>query len=395
MFSGFFYLLRARGVKVTPGEWLELLTALDRGMCRSLTELYSLSRMLLVKSEADFEKFDAAFAEFFHDIKAPLSPSDELFSWLMDKAELTATEDSPLGKTNEQIYEDYLKRLAEQKERHDEGGYFIGQGGYTAFGNAGKYKKGMRVGGESGYRTAFTVIDSHEYSDFRETETLGVRQYQTALKTLRRLSENLPVPETELDIKRTIDDTSKNGGFLTIRMKKPRENTVRLLLLMDSGGSMYDHAALCSSLFTAVEKSNSFRDVKIYYFHNCIYSHLYTQPSCSASCAVETERVLKNYDGRYKLVLVGDAAMEITELTAPRTDTGGIRLGLSGLEWLGVLRHKYPSAVWLNPKLSGERRYKPESEELIERVFPMYKLSVDGLREAIGTLIGVRRRKGV
>ena len=148
--------------------------------------------------------------------------------------------------------------------------------------------------------------------------------------------------------------------------------------------------ALCSSLFSAVEKSNSFKDVKIYYFHNCVYSHLFKEPSCSVKSAVETEEVLKTFDSRYKLLIVGDAAMSIGELVNPRTEARGNALGRSGKDWLATLLKKYPRAAWLNPKKHEGHGYYPESEKQIEKLFKMYKLTVDGVSEAVKSLITAR-----
>ena len=54
MFAEFFYLLRARGLDVSLGEWLTLLEALERGLHHSsLTGFYQLCRMVLVKKDKD------------------------------------------------------------------------------------------------------------------------------------------------------------------------------------------------------------------------------------------------------------------------------------------------------------------------------------------------------
>ncbi len=390
MFTEFFYCLRSAGLKVSPDEWLSFMETLDRGMCNSLSAFYSLARMTLVKSEADFIKFDSVFKSYFESIEASPTPFEELMKWVNEEAKKGAGAENPLGKTAKQILDEYERRLKEQTEKHNEGGYFIGQNGYTAFGNAGQFNTGIRVGGRSEYRSAFMVVDDHEFSDFREDTTIGIRQYQMALRRLRQLSAQNEHPRMELDIDKTVADTASSGGLLKIRMKKPRENTIRLLLLMDSGGSMYDHAALCSSLFSAVEKSNSFKDVKIYYFHNCVYSFLYKEPSCSAGSAVPTEDVLRLLDGRYKLLMVGDAAMEINELISPRTEARGNALGRSGRDWLVTLTQRYKRSAWLNPKKHAKGGYYPESEKEIERLIPMYKLTVEGVSEAVRSLIAAR-----
>ena len=70
MFIDFFHTLRAKGLRVTLGEWLTLQEALDSGLCgSSLTQFYYVARMILVKSETDFDKFDMAFEECFKAVQ--------------------------------------------------------------------------------------------------------------------------------------------------------------------------------------------------------------------------------------------------------------------------------------------------------------------------------------
>lgn len=66
MFIDLFYLMRARGLNVSMNEWLSLMDALEKGLCRnSLLEFYYLSRAILIKTEADFDKFDEVFPGLF------------------------------------------------------------------------------------------------------------------------------------------------------------------------------------------------------------------------------------------------------------------------------------------------------------------------------------------
>mgnify|MGYP001095068018 FL=1 len=71
MFSKFFYTLKDKGLEVSLSEWLTLQDALSQGLCHSsLTEFYYLARMILVKSETEFDKFDMAFDEVFKGIQS-------------------------------------------------------------------------------------------------------------------------------------------------------------------------------------------------------------------------------------------------------------------------------------------------------------------------------------
>ena len=72
MFLTFFYLLRARGLSVSMNEWMTLMEALNQGLAgASLTSFYHLCRSILIKTEADYDKFDQVFAEYFQGIQTP------------------------------------------------------------------------------------------------------------------------------------------------------------------------------------------------------------------------------------------------------------------------------------------------------------------------------------
>jgi uncharacterized protein with von Willebrand factor type A (vWA) domain len=132
-----------------------------------------------------------------------------------------------------------------------------------------------------------------------------------ALRGLREL--NRIGPEDELDLDKTIDATCKNAGDIELIWTRSRKNAVKLLLLMDVGGSMEPFAELCSLLFSAAHSSSHFKDFQYYYFHNCIYDSLYRD--IERRDAISTEHLLRTLERDYKVVLVGDARMAPEELT--------------------------------------------------------------------------------
>ena len=208
-----------------------------------------------------------------------------------------------------------------------------------------------------------------------------------AFRKLRQFSTRLDIPETELDIDATVDKTCNNGGYLRVVMTKPRKNTVKLLLLMDSGGTMIPYCSLLNDLFQSVHKSNHFKDVKCYYFHNCIYSRLYKTPECENGNWITTEWMLRNLDKDYKVIIVGDAAMAPEELYSTSGNYRGPNDGNTGMEWLLFLKRHYKKIVWLNPKMAPGAAPWREAETAIKEVFPMYKLTVDGLKQAMNRLM--------
>ena len=393
MFEDFLYLLRGRGLNVSLTEWMALVQALHENLHEaSFTGFYHLCRCLLMKSEADFDAFDRAFLDYFQEVDFQQEVSQELLNWL-DRP------DAPMGEYDEQqaelneglstleIEELFQERKREQREQHNCGSYWVGAHGMSIFGNMGLSPAGLRAGGTSRSRRAFRVAGERRYRDFRQDNTLDTRQLQVALRRLRQFSGLVDLPPTEFDVDSTIQDTASSAGMLKVRYKKPRQNTVKVLLLMDSGGSMEHYAQLCSALFQAVTKAGHFKDLKIYYFHNCPYTRLYNDPTLNPNNAVPVSWVLSNLAPEYKLIFVGDAQMSPHEIFDPFPSP---REGepSSGVDCLGRLRERYRRAVWLNP---GDR---PEwggewtaSYDAIEGLFPMYALTVEGIEAGMKKLL--------
>lgn len=395
MFISFFYFLRAKGLKVSLNEWLALIEALDKGLCNaSLMQFYHLCRSILVKSETEYDKFDLAFAEFFKDIKTPDAIPDEIWEWLSkdvktkDINEKAMLDDFVLEL--EELQRRLQERIKEQKEKHDGGNYWIGTGGTSTMGYNGFHERGIRVGGESRHKNAVQVAQQRNFRDFRQDNILDTRQFQMAFRRLRQFSSRLDGAKTELDIDATIDETCEHAGHLHIVWDRPRKNTVKLLLLFDSDGSMMPYSTLCSHLFQAVSKSNHFKDLKVYYFHNCIYDYLYTTPYCKRGEWVETEWVLRNLGSDYKIIFIGDASMAPSELmSVGGNNTVGLYNELPGIEWLMRFKRKYPKQIWLNPIPAREWEIVNGRRTIgmIRETFPMYELSIDGLEAGIKKLL--------
>ncbi len=396
MFIGFFYLLRAHGFGVAVNEWMTLLEALTLDLHHtSLTGFYQLCRAVLVKSEAEYDKFDKVFLEYFDGVPFTDELPDELLRWLdhperaLDDLRAFLKAQGFDEKSAEEILRMFEERLREQTEEHNGGSYWIGTGGFSAFGHGGYAPRGIRVGGAGRNRRAFQVAGERRFRDFRKDNRLDVRQFQMAFRLLRQYSEQTLGDKTELDVDGTIRDTCDNAGTLKLRRKRPRRNTVKVLMLMDSGGSMEYWSRLCSMLFQAAERANQFKELHVYYFHNCIYSSVYTDPRMHRSHAVPTEWLLKNFDGAYKVILVGDALMDMYELTGKRWYGGADgEEARSGLDWLRRFRERYPHLVWLNPE--GEPSWGPywgQSYGVIQKLVDMYPLTVEGLEKSMKKLL--------
>lgn len=395
MFTDFLYILRGYGMKTSLNEWNSLMEALSLNLNEgSLTEFYHMARAILVKRESEYDRFDQAFLEYFKNVVSHDSLPEELQGWLSKALTQTSFDkeetDAVWGKLDIlEIRRLMEQRLAEQKEQHHGGSKWIGTGGTTAFGHSGYAPKGIRVHGSGMNRSALQVAAERNYRDFREDKVLQLRQFQIALRKLRLLSCKEDGAKTELSVEQTIDKTCAQGGRLQIVMERPRKNQTKLLLLMDSGGSMWAYAELCSRLFQAVNQSTHFKDLKIYYFHNCFYEHLYTTPRCSAEEQISTEWVLHNLKSEYKVILVGDATMAPSELLQEGGSLDYFHQNdRAGLDWMEAFKKGFPSAIWLNPMHEKLWDYDSSSYtiKLIREKFPMFQLTAKGLEEGIKEL---------
>ena len=158
MFTGFFYLLRAHGFRVSLNEWMTLIEGLMLDLQHdSLTGFYELCRAVLVKSEADYDKFDQIFLEYFDGVPYQDELPKELMDWLnnpaaaMEEFRKFLRTQGYEEKSIEEILKMFEERLKEQTEEHNGGSYWIGTNGYSNFGNSGHSPQGIRVGGKSMY----------------------------------------------------------------------------------------------------------------------------------------------------------------------------------------------------------------------------------------------------
>jgi uncharacterized protein with von Willebrand factor type A (vWA) domain len=392
----FLFELRARKLPVSTHEWMALMKAMAMGLHESsLDGFYHLCRTICIKDIAQYDAYDEAFLAYFKDLHTDsLKLTEQLRAWLSDPRNLEGLTDeqrAALGELDlEKLRELFEQRLKEQKERHDGGNRWIGTGGTSPFGNNGKNPTGMRVGG-GGSRSAMAVADERRFKEYRRDVVLDVRQIDVALRGLRRLGRE--GAEEELDLDETVDKTCRNAGDIDIVFRPPRRNRVKVVLLMDVGGSMDPHSELMSRLFTAASRSGRFAKFRSYYFHNCVYNTIYEDAQFRKGLPVAD--LLANSDRDEKLVLVGDALMHPAELLDPG---GSMYLysqnRASGIEWLRRLNAHFRSSAWLNPE--PERFWSGTTIEVIASVFGMWPLTLDGLAASVRHLVrgGERPRIG-
>jgi uncharacterized protein len=393
MFVEFLYELRGRGVQVGAQEAMSLASALELELHKgTLDGFYAVARALCVHREQDLDAFDRAFAHHFRGVPdEALALTDEVLRWLADpvgRRELTPEEKQLLENLDlEEARERLRRRLLEQKERHDRGNRWIGTGGASPHGASGTHLSGIKVGDAPGGKGALEVAGERRFRELRSDVTLDTRQIEVALRRLRAFVREGALDE--LDVEGTIDKTARNAGELELSLRPPRRSNLRVLLLLDVGGSMDPHAEVCERLFSAARRATHFKELRTLYFHNCVYGQVYQ--SASLNDGVDVQKLLQQCDPSWRLVVVGDALMSPWELSAH-----GSRFryhddsGAPGVAWLMHLAQHFKHAAWLNPE---PQKTWYGTAETIRNIFPMYRLTQDGLLEAVQHLMrgGLRR----
>jgi uncharacterized protein with von Willebrand factor type A (vWA) domain len=362
VFLGFFLALRKARVPVTLREYLTLLEAMEAGIPEHGVErFYYLARACLVKDERNIDKFDRVFAETFRGVDHAESELDALIGaipedWLRKLAEKNLTDDEKrliesLGGF-EAVMQRLREQLAKQTKRHQGGSKAIGTAGTSPFGAHGYNPEGVRIGqDESRHRRAVKVWDRREFRNLDDNGALGERNIKLALRRLRRFAREGAA--TELDLPDTVRSTASKAGLLDIRMVPERHNAVKVLLLLDIGGSMDDHVRVCESLFAAAR--SEFKHLEHYYFHNCPYERLWRDNRRRES-GDATIDVIRTYPPDWKLILVGDAAMAQSEIALPG---GSVEHWNEepGAVWLERLLRQFPRAAWINPSPESQWSY--------------------------------------
>ena len=390
MLLGLFHAARAAGIPVSVRELLDLHAALDARLVFADSDaLYRLARVVWVKDERHFDRFDRAFAAWLHGVAAAPDAIEALIppEWLRRDVLRSLSEDEKAAIRSlgglDALLEAFRKRLEEQKDRHAGGNRWIGTGGTSPFGAGGWHPEGIRVGNTGGNRRAVKVWERREFRDLADDVELGARNIQLALRRLRRFAREGAAEE--FDIAGTIDATARDAGLLNVRMRPERHNAVKVLLLLDVGGSMDDHVRACEELFTAAK--SEFKRLTSFYFHNCVYEHLWKNNRQRYHERTPTSDVLRTYPADTRLILVGDAAMAPYELT----EVGGSvehNNPEPGALWLQRLAARFPKLAWINPTPREHWTYTM-STDIVRGIIEdrMYGLTPKDLDAAMRALV--------
>jgi uncharacterized protein len=389
MLINFFFHLKTARIPVSIKEYLMLLEGMSKQVIgNSVDEFYVLSKATLVKDERNFDKFDRAFGSYFKGIENIKGVDiDVPLDWLKRQfqREFTAEEKAAIEAMGgiDKLMERLKELLEEQKGRHEGGNKWLGTNGTSPFGNGGFNPEGIRVGGPSaGNRTAVKVWEQRAYKDYDDQVELGTRNIKVAMRRLRKFARD--GAEDELDLNGTITSTARNAGYLDIKMRPERHNTIKVLMLLDVGGTMDDHIKQTEELFSAAK--SEFKHLEFYYFHNCVYDFVWKNNRRRQAERHMTWDIIRKYNSDYRLIFVGDATMSPYEILQPG---GSVEYNNeeAGAVWLNRLVDRFPKFAWLNPEPEGVWEYR-QSVSVIKQLMTsrMYPITLQGLERAMREL---------
>ncbi|MEC7118861.1 MAG: VWA domain-containing protein [Pseudomonadota bacterium] len=388
MFIHLFYTLKQYGVPVSTTELLDLNAALAQGLVfADREELYHLIRICLVKDERYFDKFDRAMKAYFDgldslDTEALLGQLNQIPKEWLDlellAKNLTPEQRAELEKAGslEELMRMLEERLREQHKKHQGGNKMIGTGGTSPFGAFGDHPEGVRIGGPSRKKSAVKVWEKRQFQNLDDSQVLGTRQMQIALRRLRRFARQGAAEE--LDIDHTIDSTARQG-ILDIQLRPERRNRVKVLMLFDIGGSMDPYVEQCEKLFSAAK--SEFKTLEFFYFHNCLYDYVWKDNLRKSSSRMNTWDLLHTYGRDYRVIFVGDASMAPYELFSVG---GSVEYANdeAGVVWLQRIRQHFSKTAWLNPE---DDRYWNYTQTIagIKQIFEekMYPMTLKGVED--------------
>ena len=386
MFIDFFLTLKKHRVPCSLRELLDLIAVLKKGVIfANVEDFYNLAKIVMVKDEIHYDKYDNAFAEYFEgieniDVFDKILPED----WLRKEFEkhLSQEEKDELKALGglDALMKALKERLEEQKKRHAGGNKWVGTGGTSPFGAYGYNPEGIRVGQEKNRNnSAVKVWDKREFKNFDQDRELGTRNIKLALKKLRKFART--GASEKLDINTTINSTAKNGGLLDVHMELERHNAVKVLMFFDVGGSMDDYIQTCEELFSAAH--TEFKHLKFFYFHNCLYEKVWQDNNRRYSHTIDLEEVIRTFGSDYKVIFVGDATMGPYEIVAKG---GSVEHWNEkpGAEYMIRLLSHFNKVAWLNPQPETYWDYH-HSISIIKEIVnnKMFPLTVDGIGRAI------------
>ena len=387
MFLPFFYQLRDRGIPVSLRYVLEFYQALEKGLASDLDQLFILMRLIFIKKVEHFDAFEQAFAAYFFGAEgddilrfSQNAWEDKDFRrWLEEEMVMGSLPDDALERLSlPELLQRFWEVAMEQRGKHRGGHTWVGTGGTSAFGHSGADREGIRVHGDSTFGSALKVIETRRYVDYADTATLRAENLRQVLAALKHLAPAGPL--TDLDIEETIDRSCRNGGEIELVFKRELRDRIHLIVLLDNGGaSMRPYLDLVKLVFGQMR--DQFKDLDYYYFHNCVYGCVYSDPQRLTPYPMHH---LVRHDPETRVIIIGDANMAPAELML---SNGAIdyfaKVRLPGRDWLLQIRNHFAYSVWLNPMPRSRWSHESTTIQQIGEIFPMEDLTLVGIRRAV------------
>ncbi|MFW9875287.1 MAG: VWA domain-containing protein [Candidatus Thorarchaeota archaeon] len=356
-----------------------------------MVDFYYVSRSILCKNEHHFDIYDIAFANYFKDagLEFPEDIKQKIWDWLQTDITIFRMPGSIKeffgNMTLEELEQQFRRLLRDQNEEHNFGDKWIGMQGISKFGHSGLNVDGFRIAGGDGIHSAVRIAQKRIFKDYRKDLIIDTRQIKIALKRLKKLDEI--GKRDELDLPKTIHETGRNGGEIELIFNKRRRNNIKLLLLMDVGGTMDIYIHQVNLLFSAANKLSHWKVFKYFYFHNCIYNYLYENAERNTDQAIEFEDFLMKYDDSYRVIIVGDQTMHRSELVTPHgaiyDDASNKKPGLYYIN--EIAKHYKKNVIWLNPE-PVRWDWMSWTKMKISKIIPTFHLTVKGIEKAMDYL---------
>ncbi|MFX1389962.1 MAG: VWA containing CoxE family protein [Promethearchaeota archaeon] len=370
---------------------MTLLEALNKGLINNMVDFYYISRSILCKNEHHFDIYDIAFANYFKDagLAFPEDIKQEIWDWLQTNTSTIRLPGSFKeffeNMTLEEMEQQFRKLLREQDEEHNFGNKWIGTQGQSKFGHSGLNMDGFRIGGDYGMQSALRIAQKRIFQDYRKDLVIDTRQIKIVLKRLKKLDEI--GKKDELNLPKTIHETGRNGGDIELIFKKRKKNNIKILLLMDVGGTMDIYIHQVNLLFSAANNISHWKDFKYYYFHNCIYNYLYDNAERNIDQAIEFEDFLKKYDDSYRVIIVGDQTMHRSEIASPHGALyDDVTSKKPGLYYINeIAKHYKKNVIWLNPE-PVRYDWMSWTKMKISQIIPTFHLTIKGIENAMNYL---------
>ncbi|MEQ8476992.1 hypothetical protein [Fulvivirga sp.] len=431
MFSSLPERFRAHGLKADVRTLLLLRKSMQKGLIKTLGDIYNVLKGIIVKEPADIGPFTKAYYEYF--LYVPIKPGqtledailrsetfekwktqffdeadrdltdEQLVTTFLDQVHLTSYDikevingkeiwdkDNPDQEDKDPIdpnheptervldkmadYSDLtLEELLERMEKVREQQRTQHGGGSHWIGTGGISPYGHGGAAKNGIRVG------GQGGGKMARKVMGDKNYfpidRDALlndnnidAALASIKGVIEESATEkLDVPQTIKSGLKRGGLFIPELTNEKNEELKVIVLIDNGG--YSMAPYVRSVQNLFRKMRTrfAHDLEVYYFHNTIYDRVYSDERRTKSVTIDK---LLMHSKIYRVFFIGDAAMAPYELNSYSINS------------IKSITQKFKKSVWLNPE---PLRYWPHTYtiQVMKELVPMFPLTPAGIERAV------------